>query len=77
MSLPAEAARIKHGPSVEIAREKCIACHSVEFVYKHPLITETQWRASVTKMIHAMGADIRDSDIDVIVQYLVLQNGMK
>lgn len=77
MSLPAEVARTRPEPSVKTAREKCIACHSVDYVYKHPTITETQWRSSVTKMIKVMGADIRDSDIDVIVQYLVLQNGKK
>ena len=77
VDLPAETAQFKAGPGMDAARQNCVACHSVDYVYMQPPLTEEKWRAVVMKMKKVMGADIPDNDIDTIVQYLVSQNGKK
>ena len=75
IELPAERAQYKHGPGVDVVQKKCIACHSADYVYMQPPLTEAQWRAIVTKMKYTMKAPINDEDVDTIVQYLMSQNG--
>ncbi|MEW5973915.1 MAG: cytochrome c [Pseudomonadota bacterium] len=77
ITLPPETAQYKPGPGVEIVRKNCTACHSADYVYMQPPLTEAQWRATVAKMKKAMNAPIADGDIDTIVQYLMSQNGKR
>jgi mono/diheme cytochrome c family protein len=77
IQLPAETAQLKPGPHLETAQRYCIACHSVDYIYMQPPLTEPQWRALVGKMKKAMGAPIEDADIDALVQYLMSQRGAK
>ena len=75
--LPAETAELKPGPGVDVARANCMLCHSADYIYMQPPLTQEQWHAEVVKMKKVMGAPIVDSDIDTLVQYLMSQNGKK
>lgn len=75
IQLPAENAQYQPGPGVEVVRKNCVACHSADYVYMQPPLTEAQWRATVAKMKNAMKAPIADGDVDTIVRYLMSQNG--
>ncbi len=77
VELPAETAELKPGPGLDVARANCMTCHSVDYIYMQPPLTQDQWRGVVMKMKKVMGAPIADGDIDTIVQYLMSQNGKK
>jgi len=77
IDLPEETAQLKPGPGLELARDNCMTCHSVDYIYMQPPLSQEQWKGEVVKMKKAMGAPIADSDIDAIVQYLMSQNGKK
>lgn len=77
IQLPPETAQLKPGPGIDVARANCITCHSFDYIYMQPPLTQEQWRGEVVKMKKAMGAPIADADIDTIVQYLMSQNGKK
>ena len=77
IQLPAETAVLKPGPGLEAAQTHCVSCHSVDYIYMQPPLTEAQWRAVVVKMQKVMGAPIPDGEVDGIVRYLVSQNGKK
>lgn len=77
ITLPTETAQFKPGPGVEKAQANCMSCHSADYVYMQPPLSADQWRAEVLKMRNAFGAPLPDADIEVIVQYLVSQNGKR
>jgi len=77
IQLPPEAAALKPGPGQDVVQASWIACHSDDYIYMQPPLTEAQWRAVVVKMKKAMGAPIADEDMDAVVRYLVSQNGKK
>lgn len=77
VQLPAETAVLKPGPGRDLAQANCFSCHSLDYIYMQPPMTEAQWRAVVAKMKKVMGAPIADQDVDPIVAYLVAQNGKK
>lgn len=77
IQLPPETAAFKPGPGQEVAQAQCIACHSVDYIYMQPPLTEAQWRAVVIKMKKVFGAPIADEDAETVVRYLVVQNGKK
>lgn len=77
IQLPPETAQLKPGPGIDVARANCITCHSFDYIYMQPPLTQEQWHGEVVKMKKVMGAPIADTDIDTIVQYLMSQNGKK
>lgn len=77
VNLPGETAMLKPGPGLEVAQANCLICHSVDYIYMQPPLTEAQWRGVVMKMKKVMGAPIPDGDVDSVVRYLVWQNGRK
>jgi hypothetical protein len=77
IDLPPEAARLKPGPGMDTAAKYCMICHSVDYIYMQPPLTQDQWHAEVAKMKKVYGAPIPDSDVDTIVGYLMSQNGKK
>jgi mono/diheme cytochrome c family protein len=71
--LPAETAAFKPGPNVEVVKNNCTACHSVDYVQtqpRGPKFKKDFWQAEVTKMIKVFGAPIDDADVGKIVEYL-------
>ncbi|MGO9443375.1 MAG: hypothetical protein ACLPXB_01210 [Thiobacillaceae bacterium] len=75
IQLPQELARLKPGPGLEAAQNTCTICHSVEYIYMQPPLTQEEWHGEVLKMKKVMGAPIPDDKVDAIVKYLMSQNG--
>jgi mono/diheme cytochrome c family protein len=79
--LPAVAAdesgvRLKDAPGRELVEANCIMCHSLDYIQMNsPFMDRKGWDASVSKMIKAMGAPIREADAKAIVDYLATHYG--
>jgi hypothetical protein len=72
--LPAETAKFKPGPNVEIVQNNCTSCHSADYVQtqpRGPKFKKDFWTAEVNKMIKVYGAPIDQADIGKIVDYLI------
>jgi len=65
----------KNAPDVQIVQINCLTCHSSAYVSTQPRLSHDQWTAEVTKMQHAYGAPIADSDVPKIVAYLTANYG--
>ena len=62
---------LKAGPGQHVVEAHCGACHSLDYVRMNsPFLTGDGWKAEVTKMRTAFGADISDTDATTIVNYL-------
>ena len=73
--LPAETARLKQAPGLELANANCILCHSVDYISTQPRLNAAQWRASVLKMQAKYGAPIATNNVDLLVDYLAKHYG--
>jgi sulfite dehydrogenase (cytochrome) subunit B len=62
----------KPGPNLDVVQKNCSACHSADYVNIQPPMKNRQqfWQAEVTKMIKVYGAQIDDTDVGKIVEYL-------
>jgi cytochrome c5 len=69
---PDETAAFKPGPNVDVVKNNCTACHSVDYVITQPPMKDRKgfWQAEVIKMIKVYGAPIDDADVGKIVDYL-------
>jgi mono/diheme cytochrome c family protein len=62
---------LKPGPGQDVVATQCGACHSLDYVRMNsPFLTGDGWKAEVTKMRTAFGADINDTDAATIINYL-------
>ena len=71
--LPEETVALKPGPNLEVVKNNCTACHSVDYIStqpRGPKFKKDFWQAEVTKMIKVYGAPIDDADVPKIVDYL-------
>jgi mono/diheme cytochrome c family protein len=71
--LPDETAAFKPGPNLEVVQNNCTACHSADYVAtqpRGPKYKKDFWQAEVNKMIKVYGAQIDDTDVGKIVDYL-------
>jgi mono/diheme cytochrome c family protein len=71
--LPEETAALKPGPNLEVVKNNCTACHSVDYIQtqpRGPKFKKDFWQAEVTKMIKVFGAPIDDANVPKIVEYL-------
>jgi sulfite dehydrogenase (cytochrome) subunit B len=71
--LPEETAAFKPGPNLDVVKNNCTACHSVDYIQtqpRGPKFKKDFWQAEVTKMIKVYGAPIDDADVGKIVDYL-------
>jgi len=71
--LPEETAQFKPGPNVDVVKNDCTACHSVDYIQTQPhgpKFKKDFWQAEVNKMIKVYGAQIDEADIGKIVDYL-------
>lgn len=75
ITLPPPNTALKDGPNVDLARSRCLICHSADYIYMQPPLTRMQWTAEVTKMQKTYGAPIADTDVAPLVDYLMSQNG--
>lgn len=77
IELPLETSSFKPAAGVEIANAQCLVCHSVEYVSTQPPLPRTYWAGSVKKMREKYGAQIPDSQVEPLLDYLVEQYGVK
>jgi mono/diheme cytochrome c family protein len=75
IQLPEDPTHFMAGPNLEAASKNCVECHSADYIYMQPPLTQEQWHALVLKMKKTYGAPIDDGDVDAVVSYLMSQNG--
>ena len=64
------------GDGKQVVEANCVTCHSLDYIPMNSVFLDRKgWDATVTKMIKAMGAPIRNEDVPVIVDYLVRYYG--
>ncbi|MBI3701936.1 MAG: cytochrome c [Afipia sp.] len=71
--VPDDTATFKPGANVDVVRNNCTACHSVDYVQtqpRGPKFKKDFWQAEVTKMVKVYGAPIDDADAGKIADYL-------
>ncbi len=67
---------LKPGNGVEIVASNCAACHSLDYIQMNaPYLTADAWKAEVTKMRRAFGANLDDDTAAQIAAYLAKQYG--
>ena len=68
--------KLADGDGKQIVEANCVTCHSLDYIPMNSVFLDRKgWDATVTKMIKAMGAPIRNEDVPVIVDYLVRHYG--
>jgi mono/diheme cytochrome c family protein len=68
--------RLADGDGKQVVEANCVTCHSLDYIPMNSVFLDRKgWEATVTKMIKAMGAPIRNEDVPVIVDYLVRYYG--
>ena len=73
-----EKVQLKDGPNVQLVRNNCIACHSLDYIpLNSPFLDAKGWEATVAKMQKAYGAPVRTEDAPVIAEYLAKYYGKK
>ena len=78
IKLPAETARLTEStlPGYALATTYCYTCHSTDYMQYQPNTnTRAAWKASVVKMQKVFGAQIPDSAVDPIAEYLARTYG--
>ena len=77
ITLPADHpyGNLKPGPNAELTGNKCVFCHSTDYVVMQPRGDAKQWQAVVTKMIKVYGAPISEDEAKAIVEYLASSYG--
>ena len=68
--------KLADGDGKQVVEANCVTCHSLDYIPMNSVFLDRKgWDATVTKMIKAMGAPIRNEDVPVIVDYLVRYYG--
>lgn len=75
VSLPTISTSLKDGDGRVATESYCNICHSADYIPMQPRMTQTQWTASVNKMIKAFGAPIDEKTAQEIAQYLATNYG--
>ena len=78
IKLPEEKARLAESklPGYALATTYCYTCHSTDYMQYQPNTnTRAVWKASVVKMQKTFGAQIPDSAVEPIAEYLARTYG--
>ncbi len=78
IKLPPEGAALRPSelPGYTIALQKCGICHSADYInLQPPHMSLTQWTAEMTKMQHAYGAPIDETEIKLLGIYFTATYG--
>jgi cytochrome c5 len=67
--------KLPEAPGYATFQRNCLSCHSARYVQMQPAFSEKTWMAIVTKMQKNFGAQVSDSSVKDIVQYLVAIKG--
>lgn len=69
---------LKDAPGIAEIGANCQGCHSLDYVRMNaPFIAPETWKAEITKMRIAYGAQIDDADTAKIIAYLTTNYGAK
>lgn len=67
---------LKEAPGLTELSANCQGCHSLDYVHMNaPFIAPDTWKAEITKMRAAYGAQIDDDDSGKILAYLISNYG--
>jgi len=77
IQLPADHAtsQLTPGPGEELARSRCVLCHSLDYIVGQPRLSAAQWEGEVRKMATTYGAPLSEPDIRAISDYLARNYG--
>ncbi len=68
---PEELVTLKPAAGLEVVNQNCGGCHSLDYVRMNaPFLNADVWKAEVTKMRNAFGAQLTDADAAAIQKYL-------
>jgi mono/diheme cytochrome c family protein len=68
--LPTSMTRFPPGEGAEIANSQCLLCHSAGMVLTQPVLSVSQWQASINKMRTVYGAPLPAAQVDALAAYL-------
>jgi hypothetical protein len=77
ITLPPETDTYKSAAGVELMKQNCLMCHSVEYVATQPRMPRKFWEATVKKMKDKYGAPVPDAQVSALVDYLSANYGEK
>lgn len=63
-------ATLKPGPGLDAVKSNCAICHSTDYIVRQPGGDAKHWEPEVRKMMTVYGAQISDSDVQTIANYL-------
>ncbi|MGF7160423.1 mono/diheme cytochrome c family protein [Rhodoligotrophos appendicifer] len=63
------------GPGAEAMNANCLACHSAGMVLSQPPLPQAAWLAIIRKMQSAYKAPVDETDVELILNYLVQLKG--
>ena len=75
IELPPETVSFKPAPGLELANAQCLTCHSVDYVLTQPPEPRAFWLAEVKKRGKLYGAQIPDSEVEPLADYLARNYG--
>ncbi len=77
VTLPESTAVFPPGPGADVANANCVACHSVDMVMNQPVMPKAAWEAEVNKMRNVYKANVAESIVAAIADYLTSIKGPK
>jgi hypothetical protein len=66
---------LKPGPGLDVVESNCAKCHSTDYIVRQPGGDAKHWEPEVRKMITVYSAQISDSAVQTIVNYLGTEYG--
>jgi mono/diheme cytochrome c family protein len=78
IKLPPDGVQLRRSalPGYALARTRCVACHSAEYMqYQPPGAPRAYWEGVVKRMREVFQAPIGDADVGPVVDYLVATYG--
>jgi mono/diheme cytochrome c family protein len=73
-----KAVPLKDAPGREAVEAGCGICHSLDYIPMNAAFQKPDtWKAEVTKMVNAFGAEITPADQEKILEYLIANYGVK
>ena len=68
--------KLKEAPGAAQVQANCVACHSLDYIQLNSRFLDRKgWDATVTKMMKAFGAPVKQADVPMIVDYLTKEYG--
>jgi len=77
IKLPPDNARgtLKPGAGLDVVQSNCATCHSTDYIVRQPGGDAKHWEPEIRKMMMVYGAQISDSDVETIANYLGTEYG--